>query len=297
MSRTTSLLIGLFLLLAIIVYLILPSGKEREMSYKPAILDLSIDSAAVVKLEVHRPGNSVTIENIGGKWFITAPIHSAADPSAVAQTIGAIRRLKLGSLVSSNPERQHLFQVDTTGTRLAITDRSGKTLALVVGKSGPSYTEVYFRLAEAKDVYLGEGLDAWRLNQELKDWRDKRIFSTIADSLRELRLSHRGRTISLFRDGTRWRSGNDTVAANVITPFLNTLTNLTANDFVDTLFQPKTQPFLLTVRTGEETTLSFYPQLPDTSNYFVQTSRTPQGFILNKWTVRELMKPMEALKK
>ncbi len=86
-------------------------------------------------------------------------------------------------------------------------------------------------------------------------------------------------------------------ASGVVTSVLATLSNLNANDFVDTLYQPKTQPFKMKVQTAGETTLSFYPLPPDTANYFVQTSQSPQSFILNKWTVKELMKPLETLQK
>lgn len=297
MNRSTKILIGLLVLLVVVAYFLLPSGKERETSYKPAELNLAIDSASIVKIDIQRQGKSVILENDGGKWMVTFPNRYTADASAITHLVGSVRKLKVGSPISSNPDKQSIFQVDSTGTRLTLTDRSGKSSSLIVGKTGPSYSEVYFRLADSKDVYLGEGLDTWKINQELKDWRDKKIFSVSPDSVKELTLTHKKKTFALHRDSTTWKSGTDTVATNVMASMLNTLSNLNANDFVDTLYQPKTQPFIVKVHTGEETSLSFFPQPPDSSNYFVQTSQSSQGFIINKWTVQELMKPIEKFTK
>ncbi len=98
-------------------------------------------------------------------------------------------------------------------------------------------------MAGSKDVYLGEGLDTWKINQELKDWRNKKIFSTSPDSVKELTLTLQNKTFVLRRDSTTWKSGKDTIATSTMTSMLNTLSNLNANDFVDTLFQPKNATF------------------------------------------------------
>ncbi|MEK6572680.1 MAG: DUF4340 domain-containing protein [Bacteroidota bacterium] len=297
MSSSTKILAGVFVLLAIAAYFLLPSGKEREVSYKPAEVNLSIDSASIVKIDLQHPGKSVTIENISGKWTITSPIHYAANSSTVAELISGLRKFKAGSLVSSNPEKQNLFQVDTTGSKITLTDRSGKSTSLIVGKTGPSSSEVYFRLPDFKDVYLGEGLSTWVINQDLKDWRDKTIFSTTSDSIKQLAFNYRKKNLVLRRDSTTWKYGEDSIATNIMTSTLNTLSNLRADDFVDTLYQPKTRPFGIKIQSAGEVALNFFPQPPDSSKYFVQTSQSPQGFLLNKWTVQELLRPIEKFQK
>src|SRR5271169_2076290 len=151
MNRSTIILITVLLVLGGITYFLIPSDKEREASYKPEQVSFSIDSASVVKIELHRPSKSITIENVGGKWTITSPLHYPADPAFVMQLIGGVVHFKPGSLISSNPEKQGIFQVDSSGTRLTLTDRSGKSVTLIIGKMGPSYSEVYFRLPDSKD--------------------------------------------------------------------------------------------------------------------------------------------------
>ena len=297
MSTSTKVLIGAFVLLAIAAYFLLPSGKEREASYKPAEINLAIDSASVVKVEIQRPGKSVSMENMGGKWRITSPMQCAANTSSITELISGLHKLKVGSLISSNPDKQSLFQVDSTGSRVTLTERSGKTTGLIVGKMGPSYSDVYFRLPESRDVYLGEGINSWTVNRELKDWRDKTIFSASPDSINGLDMRYRGKNFLLQRDSTAWKYGKDSIAPNVMSSMLRVLTGLRADDFIDTLYQPKTQAFEIRVHTSGEADLKFFPQSPDSSKYFVQTSESAQGFTLNKWTVQELLKPIEKYQK
>jgi hypothetical protein len=297
MTTSTKVLIAVFVLLAIAAYFFLPSGKERETSYESQELSLVTDSASIVKIEIERQEKSVKMENIGGKWKITSPVEYAANSSSVGELIAGLRKLKAGSLISSNPEKQNLFQVDSSGSKVVLTDRSGKTTSLVVGKRGPSYSDVYFRPADSKNVYLGEGLSTWVITQDLKEWRDRTIFSASADSIKQLNLKYRGRSYVLRRDSTTWKYGKDSIATNVMTSVLNVLSNLRADDFVDTLYQPKTQPFKVEVRTSADVGLDFFPEPPDSSKYFVQTSQSPQGFTLNKWSVRQLLEPIEKIQK
>jgi len=112
-----------------------------------------------------------------------------------------------------------------------------------------------------------------------------------------LDLRYRGKTFHLQRDSTGWKYGNDSIATSVMASMLRVLSNLQADDFVDTLYQPKTKAFEIRVRTSGEADLRFFPQPPDSSKYFVQTSESAQGFTLNKWRVQELLKPIEKYQK
>ena len=76
----------------------------------------------------------------------------------------------------------------TGGTHIIVTERSGKTTNLIIGKMGPSFSEVYVRQPASQDVYLGEGIDSWSVNKDLKEWRDKTIFTQPAEAIRASRI-------------------------------------------------------------------------------------------------------------
>jgi hypothetical protein len=295
MNRSTVLLIILFVILAAAAYFLVftPGDKERETSYKSADLSLKIDSASVVKLTIQGASKFVTMENVSGRWMVTSPINAIADPSAVRQVLSGLMKFQVGSLVSSNPEKQNLFQVDSTGTKLTITERSGKAVSIIAGKMGPTFSEIYFRLPESNDVYLGEGIESWSINKELKEWRDKTIIATSTDSIRTLTYLTDSKEYSFTRDSTNWQSNDKTVDASAVNQVITSLSTLRAEDFVDTLMDFQTRPITMQFHSTEDVTLKLYPATTDSAKYFITSSLTPQIFVISKWTAQPLLKPIQ----
>jgi LysM repeat protein len=215
-----------------------------------------------------------------------------ADPTAVQQLLGGLGRLKVGSHISSNPERQHIFQVDSTGTRLAITERSGRSTNLIIGKMGPSFSEVYLRQAASKDVFLAEGIESSTLNKELKDWRDRTVLSLPSEAVNGLKYLVAGKQFDFHRDSTGWRSGDKAVETAVINPPLAALADLRADSFIDTALRVQTNPLSVSVEGAQNIALNFFPTLPDSAVYYVQASNSAQWFVVNKTTARQIFTPV-----
>jgi hypothetical protein len=254
---------------------------------------MSLDSASIVKIEIVKPEKSVTLENQGGKWYVTSPLKYPANMVNIFPILGGMQKFKVGSLVSSNADRQKTYQVDSAGTKLSVTDRSGKTITMIVGKMGPSYEEIYFRKENSNDVYLGSGLSPWSLNQEVREWRDKRIFFTQKDSIKRLEFITGAKQFVVEKDTAGWKLGSDSVETNTMNSSLSALADMNTEDFADTLSKPETEPIHLKVSGLEEVAINFFPQLPDTQKYYVQTSKSSQYFILGKWAVQNVLKPIE----
>jgi LysM repeat protein len=202
-------------------------------------------------------------------------------------------KFRVGSLISSNPEKQTVFQVDTSGTKLTVTERGGKSTSVIVGKMGPSFSEVYFRLPASKDVYLGEGLDTWMINKEARDWRDKTILIAPSETIRDLTYSVGNKLYEFHRDSTVWKAGGKAVDVSVINPALTSLSNLHADDFVDAPASIQSHPATVKVHASDDVTLTFIPVLPDSSKYYVQKSSSNQTFLVSKWTAQQILKPVE----
>ncbi len=295
MNLTTKLLVALLIVLGVITYFLLPSGEERQVSYKVPIISLKIDSAAVSKIEIRQPSKSITIENVGGKWTITSPVLYPADAAAIAQLLSGFSKFKMGSLISSNPEKQQLFQVDTTGTRISLTDRSGKLMSLIIGKMGPSFSEVYFRLPESKDVYLGEGINSWTINKDIKDWRDRSIIRLPSEMIRELSFTRAAKTHIIINDSLGWKYGNRVIETNEINSLLNTLKDLRTEDFIDTVADITTRPISISIKGAEDVILSLYPKSPDSAKYYVRTSKTSQMFSISRSTAKQIIDPLDKI--
>jgi hypothetical protein len=295
MNRSTIRLIILFIVLATVAYFLVfaPGNKERETSYKLSDFSVKVDSASVVKIIIRRPGKSITIENVSGRWMITSPINAIADPAIVKQILSGLMKFEIRSLVSSNPEKQNLFQVDSTGTNLEVIERSGKALNIIAGKMGPTFSEIYFRLPESNDVYLGEGIESWLINKELKEWRDKTIMVMPIDTIQTVTYQIGNKEYSFTRDSGGWQSSDKTVDANAINQMITSLSTMRAEDFVDTLTNFNTQPVVIQFYSKENITVKMYPVLPDTTKYYITSSLAPQIFMVSKWTAQPLLKPIQ----
>lgn len=293
MNRSTLVLLVLLLVLGAVTYFLLPSGEERQSSDDARAVRVAIDSASVMRIDIQRPLSLTTIQNVGGVWMVTSPYQYRADPASVTQLVGGLAKFRPGSLVSSNPEKQRLFQVDSTGTLMTVTDRAGAVLQLVFGKMGPSFTEVYFRLPDSKDVYLGEGIDSWMLTREPKEWRDKTILASNTQAVTEINYTVGPATTTFARDSAGWVSGTRRANIESLNPALTALMGLKADDFIDSSVQFRNHPLTVQVKGPEEVTLNLYPLDADSSRYALQSSTTPQLFVVSKYTANQLLKPVE----
>ncbi len=291
-QRSTYLLLGLFFALILIAYVLLRSPEEREASYSVEDAALSIDSSSVQSIKIVRPSATVSVQDIGGTWYVVKDDGSwryPADVSSVERLLSNVQNLKIRSLISSNPQKQNLFQVDSTGTQVFLTDRSGKVAGLVVGKMGPSFSETYIRPSNSANVYLAEGISSWEVNKELRDWRDKTILKVAQDSVRAISYKYAKDRFSVTRDSV-WHIKKDTVASSLMMGILNSLVNLRADDFVDSLIKVLPPQAQIDIAVPQPVTLKFSPMPPDSARYWVKSSAASQLFIVNKWNVQNILK-------
>jgi LysM repeat protein len=292
MNRSTIMLLALLVVLGAITYFVLPSDEERSTSYKQTPVSFSVDSASVTGFSIERPGKTITIENVGGRWTITSDGNLPADPARVTEIIGGFSRFKTGSLVSTNTAKQSLFQVDSSGSLVTLTERSGAKHSIIVGKMGPSFSEVYFRLPRDVNVYLGSGVTTWSLGRDVKEWRDKTIFASPPEAITGLTLAAGGKVRAFVKDSSGWKSGQEAVPTETINPVLTTLSNLRAEDFIDSSVQFTGTPSKVQVSGAINATIDFYRMGTDTNRYAVQVSNSPQKYIVGKFVATQLFKPV-----
>jgi hypothetical protein len=291
MSRSNVLIVGLLVVLGVIAYftVLKPTG-EREASYKTGDLKISFDSASIMKIVIAKSGKDFTLQNDGGKWAITSPGKYRVNNNSVTELLGGLGKFKVGSLVSDNTEKQSIYHVDTTGAKVTVTDRGGKSTTVIIGKNGPAFTDFYFRADGSNDVYLGMGPPSFILNQEVKEWRDRQIFKSTNDSVKEIQASVDGKPYDLTRAGSSWKLNGDSIETNEVNSLLSTLTNLNAEDFVDTVPNLQLKPFSVKLLGSPSVDLNFYPVPPDSSKFIVQASTDPQVYTLAKWQAEQIEK-------
>ncbi len=295
MNKSTLILVVVLVVLGVVAYFFLKSPSEgRESSYKQAGFSMSVDSGSIAKISIEKAGKLITLENQGGKWMVTSPVNYPANMNNILPILGGMGHFKVGSLVSSNPEKQSTYEVDSMGTKFSVTDRAGKTVSMIVGKSGPSYEDVYFRKDGEKDVYLGSGINPFTLNQNVNEWRDKVISAIPKENITRVEYNNGAKDVVFEKDSTVWKTGGDSVQTITMDSFLNTVMNFMTEDFADTLTKPETEPAQIKVTAdSKEFAFALYPQMPDSAKYYVQYSLSPQFFVVSKFTVQSLLKPVE----
>ena len=233
MKRSTWILLGILVALGLITFLVLQRHGEISSSGSLGEKLVTYDSSAVDRLDISSSRQTAILAREGGRWMMKEPLSYPADEGFVNAAIGKGASLELKNLVSSNPQKQNLFQVDSTGTFVRVYERGSQKTAFWIGKTGPSYTETYVRRDGSNDVYLADGMFGYMFTKQPKDWRDKSIFKADPLTIPSVRFHYGDTTFALTRPDSVWLADQDSTVQSAVTGFLGTLANLQTDNFVD----------------------------------------------------------------
>jgi hypothetical protein len=285
MKKITYILVGLFVCLFIIAYLVLQKPGERSANSTSTGLLFSIDSLLVDKIEIKSSALSLLLEKHGAEWFVVQPVSYKADQANVGQFIHQIKNLEIKNIVSNKPEKHSVFQVDQTGTQVTAYEKNAEKAAFVLGKMTDSYSETYMRRLNSNEVLLVEGISSYTVNRPLKDWRDKTILTVPKESIKAILFEYGDTTLSLTLTDSTWYVGKDRAKQLVVDGILSSISNLQADDFVDSTMSPKVTAMV--VYEGIQLRFSFMKTL---NKYYVQSSNSPQWFVLEQWKTNQILK-------
>jgi hypothetical protein len=287
MKKSTWLAIGLLVFLGIVAMLVMQRPGEMSISGSDIQPLVEYDSTVIDRMVISSPSISVTLEKDGMTWKLVHPLVVPADEKSVGEAIRHGKSLRPKGVVSTKPEKQHLFHVDSLGTRVTLFEKGVQRTAFVVGKPGSTYGETYLRLAQSDTVYLVEGVLGSVFEKKVNDWRDKTIFRSLKESISEATFTYGDTTFTLaFRDSA-WFIGKDPVDAGKIGYFLTSLSDFQTDEFVDS--PPNSIPELTGNLEVQDRHLRFYYDA-GVGKYYVQNSASPQWYLVNSWKVIQLLK-------
>jgi hypothetical protein len=290
MKKSTQILLGGFIVLLVAAYF-LTRESDRVATYEMADKLFTIDSAAIDKVELVKGAQKIVLEKSGIEWMITSPIYYRANQTEAGDLIKTARDMKLESLVSSNPQKQSLFSVDSTGTQVLLYQQGNQKAAFVVGKTGGNFMTTYVRKADANEVYLAQGMLGVMFDKQVRDWRDKTIFKTTESSIMQVKFIYQDSMFVLQNVDSAWRVGSDLVQPMVVQNLISALGNLQADDFVDSAITKPPKPHLiLDVTCANRAQLIVYPQDTTTQKYRLRASTSNQVFELFKYSADRLLK-------
>jgi hypothetical protein len=244
-----------------------------------------IDSLAVDMVEIKTPAFSLVLEKRGVDWFVAQPVNYKADQAAVGQLIHQVKNFEIKNIASSKPEKHSVFQVDQTGTRIAVFERGTEKASFILGKMGGSYSESYVRRVNSNDVFVVEGASGYMFNRPVKDWRDKTILTAPKETIKTIQYQYGDTTFAVTFSDSAWVAGKEKVQQSVIEGIVSSLSNVQADDFIDSTIAPKVTAIIAYV--GAQLRFSFDKS---SNKYAVQSSTSPQWFVMEQWKANQILK-------
>jgi hypothetical protein len=222
-------LVGLAAVLAAIRF-----GAGRRGGENPLFKNLTSDQVA--RIVVNTADTTVVLRKADDIWFVASEDSLPAEAGVGDEMVRNMTEFSRKDMISSNPDKYSLYQVDSAGVRVTASDAQGDTLAsFVVGKPGPDYQSTYVRDLASGDVILAPGYLRPMFDRGKRSWQDRTIFAFQPDAFVEITIRRPGGTITLLPDETgKWFvSGPESVAcnANRMTRLIRTLAYLKCDDF------------------------------------------------------------------
>ncbi len=284
MKRSTILPAAILIILVIAAYFVLQRPGEQSRSDAEANYLVEYDSAAISRFEVTSSKGHVVLEKTGGTWMITDPIRYPAAAFMVTRAIESGRTIEIKSVVSTNPEKQNLFQVDSTGLLVRFYEGPVEKAAIRFGKTTTSFTETYVRAEGSDEVHIAVGTFGTVFDRKAPDWRDKTIFRSPRENLAEVRFAYGDTTFSVTEHDTVWMVDQEMIGEP--TSFIASLSAFDTQGFVDTTITHL--PPLTAVITVGDRTIRFHFDDP-TDTYLVQSSASEQWFSIPISKAKQLL--------
>lgn len=305
MKKPIYFLFGILLIFIIVYFLLVQKEKK---TYSPGKVEnfLQLDSASVDRIEFKKFDTKLVFQKSNQQWHIVEPDSYRADNDAIGQLLSTASHLEVGEIISSNKEKQFLFQVDTvTGTGLVFFAGENQLASVVMGKMSSDYLHAYLRKTDSDDVYLARGHFTRIANRKINQWRDRGIFTFRPTQISEIELGQGQDKFKLTKEDTLWQLSqypykkSSVADGKVVENYIKTLANINADDFAEKSeigyidFQILEFSLKLTFLDGHEEELFVTRKHRDDNRYFAKTDQEKNVFVLFEYTFNRLAKKFE----
>ncbi|HVP57674.1 MAG TPA: DUF4340 domain-containing protein [bacterium] len=278
-------------------------GSMRKAGPRPLFPDFKADAAQ--KISLASPQGRVVLEKKDDVWVVSSEASYPADAANIQKILDAVSGFSRNDMISSNPEKQAAYQVDSTGIAVTIEDAAGKPrAAFIVGKLGPDYQSTYVRDANSARVILAPGYLRSVFSRGKQSWQDKRVFKVDLADIVTITIKKPGLSMALERasDG-KWHLTQPEGAecdSNKATRVARALAFLTADDFAGHMPMPEAgvdkpdSSVSFRVTSGAEATL-FIGHAAANGSFYVARDKSDVIYFLNPQSVRNLLPDLASL--
>jgi hypothetical protein len=299
------LLVSLVIVAIIIENPFSKKAQEKEVEQVTALFpNFKIEDAT--KIEIKQLGSEFVLELKEGKWSVTSAADFPADQDSVQKLLENVRDFKIQDVVSKNPEKQVLFQVnDTMGISTKISDSKGSVIAQVyIGKNGPNFMSTYIRKEGSDEVILATGYLKSVFDRSKTSWKDLNIFKFDAKLCEYIYLESPGSKITCEKDDKGVWNVKEPEAFPADGPTVDkiaeTLAGLTTNDYPEKkalseygLDKPERT---LKFRLSDKTEYTLIISKEDKNKFYAKKPDSDMIYSLYKYRIDNIFKKLDDLR-
>lgn len=244
-ANKTYILAATFVLLAVIAYFITAERGEKTTTYKLEKQLFSIDSASVDKLEIEQNGKKITLVKSGLEWRVTQPFEYTAYLQFVTSALSDLKKYKLESKVSDNPNNKDRFGFNDTNYTKVVVYQGGNLIGtILIGNAGSGAGQTFIKKAESNEIFLAGDIlrSNFAKDNIYNDWRDKLIFTIPKGNIKSVEFTSSADSYVIQIDSTgSYRSGKDSVNTSVADGVFNVFQNFNTIGFKDSTLGDNTK--------------------------------------------------------
>ncbi|MFW0862109.1 MAG: DUF4340 domain-containing protein [Candidatus Komeilibacteria bacterium] len=286
-----AVLVVLIIVVSIVMLFVNLSGSDKSLSG----LDKKVDSIEITNSE---ETNILLLQS--GQWVLGNYNNQPVKQENVIDIFSTLNTLEIGNIVSSNPDKQSVYQVDDSGIKVVMKNGDKVVEEFVVGKNGPSWPSSYIRFSGNNDVYLVRQMLPQIFG--LKEWRELTIAQINSGLIKGLKWSN---GLEVVKEDTGWKVVNPeefVVDETKLKSVLDNLSNLEAIDIADIRawdLNGQDADFILEVVTdGVNYKIAYYRHDREEGDYDYYTVKEGDDnvYVLTKYIAENMNKEVKFLK-
>jgi hypothetical protein len=213
--------------------------KRPSLAYRGRrVLDAS--AADLAKVEVQRPTDPFTLEQVKNTWRLKAPVQAEVDSLLADQLAGDLARLEAVEYVTDSTKPEDLDKLYGLGpkpaqsARITFTDAKKPAQTVLVGKQRPGKPEYYAKLASGPAVFTVRKEVNDALAKSSLSYRPLQLWQMAPDDIGELQVRKGEPEYRLKRDGQAWKVSGPfeaSAVAGLVRPMTEDLANLRAERY------------------------------------------------------------------
>ncbi len=307
MSKSLTILVVILIALFAVYYLVSKSEKA-EFRGKKIENFVGLDSSAVNQITITTRDSTVSFKKSGGEWMVEQyGKFRPVEPGVANEIVRLASDLSVGPIVSSNPDKQALYQVDSTAGRLITFSRDGARQGeLIVGKSGADFQSSYVRLPGSDDVYLASHNITRLVQRPVDQFRDKAVIKLDPGQIKGIKVSSHDYNFTAASGDSLWelttKGGKSaTIPQQQMQSWLAQIANLRVNSFLspDSAasidFSKPTAEVEISVSGSNPVTIQLLKAGKEASDYFLKTSLSDELYSVREWVYKGLIKDPKTL--